>query len=101
MEMSYGNDSSRTDTLPKLMEFFVFVTARGDVPSSGFLHLLAVLSIAVEMGRLHKTNDFLYMLARVSTAHEFLQSRQSYRQQKGTSNMKIMIEDLSRREGAF
>jgi hypothetical protein len=101
MEMSHGSDSSRTDTLLKLMEYFIFVTTQGNVSSSGLLHLLAVLGIDKEMDLLHKTNDFSCMLARVSTAHEFLQSRQSYGQQNRTRKMKMMIEDFSRHECAF
>jgi hypothetical protein len=101
MKMSHGSDSSRTDTLLKLKEYFIFVTTQGDISSSGLLHLLAVLSIDKVMDLLQKTNDFSCMLARVFTAHEFLQSRQSYGQQKRTRKMKMMIEDFSRHECTF
>jgi hypothetical protein len=63
--MPHSNDSTRIDTLLKLIKSFIFVTVRGDVFSSGLLHFLAVLSIDKEIGRLRKVNDFSYMLARV------------------------------------
>jgi len=65
MQTPHSDDSTRIDTLLRLIKSFVFVTVYGDVFSSRLLHFLAVLSINEEIGRLCEVNDFLYMLARV------------------------------------